>query len=384
MIKKKGNFDTIHCNIYYKYYKTMKFSITTSFFNTGKYIDGVYNSITEQTYSNWEWIITDDWSSDDTKNKLIELSKKDKRVIYKEQDHKKEMFFNPQLFGDGDFIFQLDSDDLLIPKTLEIYLYFFTLLKDVTFIISCANQFEYPDKRSLFDIADINKIKNLADNNIIPFARCWRNKEILFEESKLFHNDYIQVTKLEENGKFLYIPRTLYKWNYRPGSISHSTYDIKELKSEQKRIDDNVKIRRNYKELNTQHGIFKGIDVNYYNTMQISNLNYEKECKYISIIKKDNYSSLEEKLKLLYYDHKVSINEYKDIDYHFTYIKNQDDYDFFIDFFKNKYENGEFTIKLHYKNDENIMEDLRGLDFGYSTFYQTVNDSNDTFIIINR
>jgi len=359
----------------------MKFSLITTFFNTGKYLDRLYNSILQQTYSNWEWIITDNGSTDDTKEKLLELSKKDKRVIYKEQHHQFEMYFNPQKFGDGDFIFQIDSDDMLIPKTLEIYLYFFTLLPEVILIIGCVNQFEDPDIRSLFDITDINKIKNLLTSNIAPLSRCWRNIDVTFEEGKLFHNDFIQVTRLEELGKFLYLPRTVYKWNYRADSISHSIYSYKVLKDEENRMTNSIIERRNNEDLDTHLDIFKGIDINYYNTIQISNLNYEKECKYISFIKKDNYSLLEEKLKLLYYDHKVYINEYENIDYFFTYINNnQEDYDFFLESFK-KFEKGEFVIKSTLKKFGNILNDIRdNPSFVYQTFIQNM----ETFIVINR
>ena len=56
-------------------------SIITPAFNASKTIRDTYKSIKEQTFSSWEWIVTDDCSIDDTKQILEEIAKEDDRVI---------------------------------------------------------------------------------------------------------------------------------------------------------------------------------------------------------------------------------------------------------------------------------------------------------------
>ena len=91
----------------------MKFTFVTSFYNTEKYIQGLYESLLSQTYTNWDWVVTDDFSDDNTKEKLLEICSKDRKVKYVKQSKKKEMFFNPHWFcKDSEIIVELGSDDL--------------------------------------------------------------------------------------------------------------------------------------------------------------------------------------------------------------------------------------------------------------------------------
>lgn len=55
-------------------------SIITPTFNSINYIKETYRSILEQKYQNWEWVITDDCSTDDTFDFLLQLSINDIRI----------------------------------------------------------------------------------------------------------------------------------------------------------------------------------------------------------------------------------------------------------------------------------------------------------------
>ena len=57
-----------------------KVSIITPNFNSSKYIESTYQSIKVQSYSNWEWIVVDDCSSDSSWDILTKISDKDRRV----------------------------------------------------------------------------------------------------------------------------------------------------------------------------------------------------------------------------------------------------------------------------------------------------------------
>ena len=89
-------------------------------YNTGDYIASSVKSVQNQTYNNWELLIVDDCSTDNTEN--IILSFDDKRIRY---------FTNPVNSGaaisrnraireaKGRYIAFLDSDDLWLPTKLE-------------------------------------------------------------------------------------------------------------------------------------------------------------------------------------------------------------------------------------------------------------------------
>ena len=54
--------------------KNYKFSASTSFFKRGDFVQQMYKQLLDQTHTNWEWIVTDDFSDnlnaeeDQTKN----------------------------------------------------------------------------------------------------------------------------------------------------------------------------------------------------------------------------------------------------------------------------------------------------------------------------
>jgi hypothetical protein len=106
--------------------KEIKFGIYTSFYNSEKFIEQSFENIERINYENFEWHVTDDYSSDDTKKMLLDRinssSIKDK-IKYYEQSSKKEMFWKPNLFFDDSFewIILIDSDDLVDPECLNVY-----------------------------------------------------------------------------------------------------------------------------------------------------------------------------------------------------------------------------------------------------------------------
>ena len=79
-----------------------KFGIVTSFYNCEQYVDSVFESILNQTYKNWIYFVTDDSSSDGTKEKILKYCDNVK-IFYVEQKFKKEMFWQPQRFVTPDW-----------------------------------------------------------------------------------------------------------------------------------------------------------------------------------------------------------------------------------------------------------------------------------------
>ena len=53
----------------------LKFGLYTSFYKAEKFIDFIFNEVSKINYDNWEWIITDDFSGDNTESLLLEKVK---------------------------------------------------------------------------------------------------------------------------------------------------------------------------------------------------------------------------------------------------------------------------------------------------------------------
>ncbi len=101
-----------------------KFSIFTPTYNTGERIYRTYESIKNQTLDEWEWIIVDDSSNDDTWDIIQEISKNDFRV----KTHKIYPPSNGNIglvkrracsLSNGEWLVELDHDDALVSTCLE-------------------------------------------------------------------------------------------------------------------------------------------------------------------------------------------------------------------------------------------------------------------------
>ena len=91
--------------------------------NSAKTIEDSILSVISQTYDNWELIIIDDCSSDDTVQIVKKYASKDSRIKLYHTDKSVGKPFYPRNIGiqnaQGRFIAFLDSDDLWNPSKLE-------------------------------------------------------------------------------------------------------------------------------------------------------------------------------------------------------------------------------------------------------------------------
>ena len=93
-----------------------KVSIITPSWNSEKYIKKTIESVQNQTYSNWEMIIVDDCSSDNTVKIVQEISKKDPRVrILKQNTNGGAAKARNRSLNEatGRYVAYLDADDII-------------------------------------------------------------------------------------------------------------------------------------------------------------------------------------------------------------------------------------------------------------------------------
>lgn len=102
-------------------------SIITPSYNCSKFIGSCIESVQKQTYTNWEMLITDDCSKDNTVEVISQYSEKDKRVkcyVLKENSGAAVARNNSITEAKGRYIAFLDSDDMWTPDKLEKQLEF--------------------------------------------------------------------------------------------------------------------------------------------------------------------------------------------------------------------------------------------------------------------
>lgn len=99
----------------------LKTSIIIATFNAAKTLNKALDSVLNQTYQNWECIIVDGASKDDTINIVKEYVQKDTRFRYISEPDKGiyDAFNKGWEMAKGDWIYYLGSDDILLPNGLE-------------------------------------------------------------------------------------------------------------------------------------------------------------------------------------------------------------------------------------------------------------------------
>ncbi len=198
-------------------------SIIIPVYNRAHLIAETLDSILLQTYSNWECIIVDDGSTDDTIDVLRSYCEKDIRFQYYKRPEDKVKGANACRnhgveMSKGDYINFFDSDDLMISNKIKIKLT--TLLEKKTdYVISKTIDFNHPNSSETFSETSTNynfKTYPLNHYNYVCQQLNWLTpdalmasklvKQIRFNEKLLRgqeYNFYTKLTLLSENGCFL-------------------------------------------------------------------------------------------------------------------------------------------------------------------------------------
>ncbi|HIF9162899.1 TPA: glycosyltransferase family A protein [Photobacterium damselae] len=104
--------------------ENIEITIFTPTFNRAEHLSKCYQSLLKQHYNNFEWLIVDDGSIDNTKEvvdgfiaeNLISI-----RYIYQENAGKQAAWNNAVLNARGEYFIGVDSDDALIDDSLALF-----------------------------------------------------------------------------------------------------------------------------------------------------------------------------------------------------------------------------------------------------------------------
>jgi glycosyltransferase involved in cell wall biosynthesis len=162
------------------------FSIIIPAYNREHLIEETIKSVINQSYTNWECVVVDDGSTDNTKNVILSLSENDNRIkyIYQKNAERSAARNNGVKNAIGEYICFLDSDDFYLNNHLE-NLYDSILINNhriglyVTGFTTLSRGIEtFPEINLIDDFENITKF--VFFSGIIP-ARVCGNKKIFVE-----------------------------------------------------------------------------------------------------------------------------------------------------------------------------------------------------------
>ena len=306
--------------------KLKKFLLVCSIYN--KEIDQILrtiNSVMNQSYTNWELVIGDDFSDDNNSVDILKQyinSINDPRVSFYEIKEKYELYLYQNFFKekDYDYYFDLDSDDIIDSDLLNIYQKHYIKYPEVNSIfcdfivtdensnreryglVNTSNDF-IEDFDIRLDSSYMSIWEKRSSWNMFGVARSFRRSNFdKFEIGKKCRTatDSMVLFNTLIEGNHLHIPMNLYTYERRKNSDSFTPM------SEQELIDYNVntliaidKFKKNssYNSIDIYSDVYK-------ETSAIIMSGYKNDIGLISDINNNQF----EKLKFLYGD-KIKLND---------------------------------------------------------------------------
>ncbi|WP_312823966.1 glycosyltransferase [Epilithonimonas sp.] len=231
-----------------------KFSVLIAHYNNFEYFKDCYNSLIKQTFQDFEVIIVDDCSTDDSFEKITELTNKDERF---------RLFRNVKNSGVGftkkkcidlssrEICGFVDPDDALVENAIEVSLKNHTADNVVTYssFILCDN---YLKPQRIF--AHSRAVKNgdrkffnifLEANHFFTFKKSAYNKTVGINTELTSAVDQDLYLKLYETGDFTFIKEPLYLYRLHTNGVSQdSSKKLKLNENWQKVLLDTLERRK--------------------------------------------------------------------------------------------------------------------------------------------
>lgn len=220
----------------------MKISVVTASYNYAEYIEETIQSVLNQTYNDWEMIIVDDGSSDNSIEVIQKYAEQDSRIkLFTHENNANKGLKETLLLGiekaTGDWIVFLESDDMLREDYLEKKIEIAKKYPDVGLIFNDAEFFGDEDRimrvKKPFREQSYNKLfkkrfpcnifKEMnIHNRILSFSVVMVKKDALFPEyfntpvDKLL-DWWLYIHLLYKNDVY-YIPEKLTLWRMHKDS----------------------------------------------------------------------------------------------------------------------------------------------------------------------
>lgn len=180
-------------------------SIITPTYNCGRFIAETIRSVQAQTYANWEMIIVDDCSTDNTKTVVEQFSKSDSRIRYYclPTNSGAAVARNAALRrASGRWIAFLDSDDLWLPEKLE---------RQIQFMIEKGHAFTYHEYSEIDERSqplDIEVSGKQKVGKFDMFSCCWPGcLSVMYDKEKIGDIQIIPVAKNNDTAMWLKVVR---------------------------------------------------------------------------------------------------------------------------------------------------------------------------------
>lgn len=216
----------------------MRFTVFTPTYNRGNLLQELYESLLRQTFKDFEWIIVDDGSTDNTEEVVKNLQEKKDffPIIYKKQSNggKHRAWNRGVELASGELFFGCDSDDYLTDDALEVvdgiersipteekekYAGVCGLrgYKDLQAVGKTFTQAEY------MDLTHLERLKNnvIGDKSEVFYTAVWKKYKYCEFEGENFLTEATSLNRMAEDGlKIRYFNIVVKIMEYLPDGLT--------------------------------------------------------------------------------------------------------------------------------------------------------------------
>ena len=209
-------------------------SIITPTYNCAKFIGRTIESVQAQTYKNWEMIIVDDRSQDNTKEIVEDFIKSDPRIKYHllETNSGAAVARTASMrLAQGSYMAFLDSDDIWMPDKLERQIRW---MEETGHPFSCT-AYEQIDEEDNAIGKVINTIEKTDYNRLLLDCPVG-NSTVMYDVGKMGkfevpnirkrNDDALWLTMLKKEKYIWGMPDVLMKYRIRKNSISSNKLKV--------------------------------------------------------------------------------------------------------------------------------------------------------------
>ncbi|MDO8554703.1 MAG: glycosyltransferase family 2 protein [Candidatus Micrarchaeota archaeon] len=222
--------------------ENQKISIVTPSYNHGKFIERTILSIKNQNYQNYEHIVVDGESTDETNNIL---KKYPEIVCLTKKSNQSNALNTGFKLAKGDIIGWISSDDIYVPGAFETAIKYLTEHQEVDLVYTDCNFIDENDKViGNWHTAPFSYFRNLNYAQMIPQPTAFFRKTVFekagyIDENLNYGMDYDFFIRVSKKCKIDYIPNKIFA-NFRVHSSS------KTMSHREKFEPEIIKIRTKY------------------------------------------------------------------------------------------------------------------------------------------
>lgn len=262
--------------------KAPRVSVLMSVYNTEKYIAQAVESILNQTFKDFEFIIFEDCSTDNSLEILREFALKDTRIHLIENSSNKGLtanLFDGMNKAKGTYLARMDADDISLPNRFEEQVNYLEIHKNVSLLGTAVIFFDDYDYEFIaYQPLEHDEIKvellvgyTMLHPSVMMRLKDFRKHNLNYDKSFRYSQDHDLWVRAIQKLRFANLGDAQIKMREHVNKISTN------LKPQQKILSDRVRkwqleklgVKFNYEELEVFNAIVNGVDVNNPNKIKL-------------------------------------------------------------------------------------------------------------------